>query len=211
MPYPTPDEFKTILAEQPLEEIVRDHVFEGVPFAFKDRPVLMETLREHLVRRLNVAGEGVTVVGSGKLGFSLSPDGFPARFSAKSDIDVAVVDQGLYDQIWFAMLKWHYPRRTGRLPEQDHKWSTVRQRELYWGWFTPNRIRYDGLSFPAALRPLRDISTSWFNAFRSLSLYPQFADREISGRLYRTWDHAMLYHVDGLRQIRDSIRTEGES
>ena len=43
-------------------------------------------------------------------------------------------------------------------------------------------------------------------AFHGLSQYPEFAQRTISGRLYRTWDHAMRYHAHGLRQIADALR-----
>ena len=49
-------------------------------------------------------------------------------------------------------------------------------------------------------------------AFRSLSRHAPFRRREVSGRLYRTRQHALLYHVDGLRLINESlqpIRQEG--
>jgi hypothetical protein len=78
--------------------------------------------------------------------------------------------------------------------------------DVYWGWFRPDQIKYEGLLFPEVLKPMRDISTSWFDAFRSLSTYPEFATRNISGRLYRTWDHARLYHVEGLRQLTEIVR-----
>jgi hypothetical protein len=74
--------------------------------------------------------------------------------------------------------------------------------ELYWGWFVPDRIRYGGLSFPDDLIPLRDLSARWFNAFQSLGTLREFAGRSVSGRLYRTWRHALLYHVEGLRLLK---------
>jgi hypothetical protein len=79
------------------------------------------------------------------------------------------------------------------------------------GLVCPGQIKYEGLSFPEVLKPLRDISTAWFNAFRGLSRIPDFSRRNITGRVYRTWDHAFLYHADGLRQIKESLtstRTE---
>lgn len=204
--YPTADEFKAILLSQPLDQVVREHLFTGTPYVFRQAPIHMDTLRSHIVTRLKIRENGIAIVGSAKLGFSMSPDAFPGRFSAKSDIDVVVVDEALYDRIWLNMLEWHYPRRRVRLDDSEYKWYTTRQRELYWGWFSPDKIKFDGLQFPGVLKPLRDISTEWFSTFRSLSLYQQFANRDINGRLYRTWDHAVLYHVDGLRQIRDSLR-----
>jgi hypothetical protein len=119
-----------------------------------------------------------------------------------------IVNQRLFDMIWTTMLRWHYPRRVDRLPNVDWAWVRERRHDLYWGWFRPDRIRYDGLSFSPVLYPLRDLSTQWFNAFRSLSRYPELADRDVSGRLYRTWEHAHLYHGDGLRQIRDLLQNQ---
>ncbi|MDP2898210.1 MAG: hypothetical protein Q8Q12_16870 [bacterium] len=215
MAYPSVKEFEKALFAMPLEDVVKNYVFEGKPFAFRGRPRALAILRRHLHARLSVADENVVVIGSGKIGFSLNPHTYGRRFSEFSDIDVVVVDGRLFDKVWLAMLEWNYPRsgpRRARLYGADLKWATDRKEELYWGWFVPDRIRYTGLSLPDVLRPLRDMSTAWFNAFQSVSRYQEFAGRNVSGRLYRTWEHALLYHIDGLRQIvRDIERAkEGE-
>ncbi len=134
----------------------------------------------------------ITVVGSAKIGFSLSPHNFPRHFSDESDIDVVVVDEALFDKYWMIMVEWNYPRRTIRLAQGDLKWIRKRKNELFWGWFLPDRIQYKGLYRPHILKPLLDISNRWFDAFQSLALYPEFAERKVSGRLYRTFEHARL-------------------
>jgi len=205
------DEFRAALLVRPLEALVREYIFQGLAYAFRQKPESMEILHRHLFRTLNLSQRNVIVVGSAKLGFSLSPDTFPRQFSEESDIDVLVVDESLFDRLWLTLLKWQYPRRLVQLGRPDAEWASCRRKEVYWGWLTPDRIRFEGLSFPDELRPLRDISTRWFNAFRSLSEYREFAARNVTGRLYRTWHHAFLYHVEGLRQIREKCRrTEGE-
>jgi hypothetical protein len=105
------------------------------------------------------------------------------------------------------MLKWNYPRRNS-MSTVDLHWRGERRAGLYWGWFSPDRFRYTGLSFPEDLIPLRDLSAKWFEAFRSLGRLPEFAGRSVSGRLYRTWRHALLYHEEGLRQLRDIAQRE---
>ena len=206
MSYPSVDEFKDILLSRPLDGVVQEYLFQGMPYVFRDRPESLKLLRRHLCDALKLSDQNVIVVGSAQIGFSLSPDNFPRQFSDESDIDIVVVDEALFDKVWMTMLKWHYPRRLSHLGQVDGEWASARRRDLYWGWFVPDKIRFEGLSLPHVLNPLRDISTEWFNAFQSLSQYPQFASRSISGRLYRTWDHALLYHLDGLRQISDAIR-----
>lgn len=211
MPYPNAEEFIDILLSYPLEVVVKKYVFEGTPYVFRERPLVHDALQQHLCSALSLSMRNVIVVGSAKIGFSLSPDNFSRKFSDKSDIDVLIVDAGLFDKIWMTLLGWHYPRRLSVLDKVDARWIKTRRKDLYWGWFVPDRIRFEGLSLPYVLKPLRDISADWFNAFRSLSQYsqyPEFAHREISGRLYRTWEHALLYHVEGLRQIKNKLQAQ---
>jgi hypothetical protein len=203
--FPSVDEFRRVLLTTPLNEVVRKYIFEGVPYVFRETPELMEALRNHLCDDLGISADSTIVIGSAKIGFSLSPDTVFRQFSDESDIDVLIVDERIFDDIWKIVLKWHYPRRIRGLEGMDGSWGRRRRRELYWGWFVPDKIKYEGLSFPEVLKPLRDISTAWFNAFRGLSRTPEFSRRNITGRLYRTWDHAFLYHADGLRQIKESV------
>lgn len=209
------DEFNSFLHNQDLDSVVRQHVLEGVPYVFRDRPEAYEALRRDLSQTLSTTPTNITVVGSAKVGFSLHPEKDFRPFSPSSDIDVAVVNESLFDALWYTVLRWHYPRRLPPyLPESEQKWSERRMREVYWGWFVPDQIRYKGLAFPSTLVPLRDMTTRWFNAFRALSnqsQYPEFSDRDVRGRLYRTWDHVHLYHREGLRLLRDARPShEGE-
>jgi hypothetical protein len=207
MAYLTVDQFKEALAESPLAAVVQQHVFRGLPYVFRDEPASNNLLIGHLCGELSVLEQNVVVVGSAKIGFSMNPDSFPREFSDTSDIDVIVVSDVLFDRVWMTLLEWQYPRRGINLGRIEDEWARFRRKEIYWGWLVPNEIRYEGLSFPDTLKPLRNISAKWFNTFQGLSLYPEFARRQVSGRLYRTWEHALRYHTDGLRRIRDRIAT----
>lgn len=208
MDYVTIEQFKSILLSRPLDEIAKNYIFAGNPFAFRSSPSALPLLIDHLVKQLGVQSTSIYIVGSGKLGFSLNPDNFPRPFSESSDIDVVIIDQRMFDTVWTTLLKWHYPRRTLELPGIDRQWIGSRKKDLYWGWFLPDKIQFDGLSFPSVLKPVRDISTTWFNAFQSLSQYDEFLGRTVSGRLYRTWDHALLYHMEGLRLLSQIVKME---
>lgn len=203
------DEFRQLLLNEPLDELVTAYVLGGDAFAFRDDLRAYAQMVDHLSARLEVHSASITVVGSAKLGFSLNPMRFPRSFRAESDIDVLVVDERLFDTAWFAMLDWNYLRRH-RLPAPEFRWARKRWDDIYWGWFTPDRIRYEGLLFPESLEPIRDLSARWFDAFQSLGLLPAFADRQVSGRLYRTWGHAHGYHAAGLRRLRSiAIEMQG--
>lgn len=202
---PSVEQFKQELLSRPLSTIVQRYIFEGIPYVFRSQPSAFEILRNHLSRSLSLRKEDIIIVGSAKTGFSLNPHTVFRQFSDYSDIDVAVVSKRTFDEVWRTILSWNYPRRY-LLAGADWEWAKKRKEDLYWGWLRPDTIRFKGLSFPDVLKPVRDISTMWFNAFRSLSRYTQFGRRDVSGRLYRTWDHALLYHVEGLRRIRGIVR-----
>jgi len=205
MPYPSVKEFEKILLTLPLEEIVQEHLFGGEPYVFRTSARAHTLLKQHVSQHLNTPEDDIRIVGSARIGFSLSPDSFGRQFSAESDIDVIVINEQLFDLIWMTLLRWHYPRRNqpfGSLRE----WASSRRRDVFLGWFTPHQIQFNpDLPFPQVLSPLRDHAALWFDTFRSLARYPEFAKRDVSGRLYRTWDHALLYHVAGLSQIKQSI------
>jgi hypothetical protein len=209
MTYPSVDDFKDILLSKPLETVVQEYIFQRTPYVFRNRPEALKGLKQHLCSALEILDQNIVVVGSAQTGFSLNPNNFPRQFSEESDIDILTVDEKLFDEVWMILLKWNYPRRLVKKPGKvEGDWVYSRRKDIYWGWFSPDEIHYEGLSFPEALKPLRDISTKWFNAFRSLSQYtqyPEFAHRDVSGRLYRTWNHALLYHVEGLRQVKHTI------
>jgi len=200
MPYPTPQEFRELLRTQPLEQIVQEHFLAGDVYAFRNARRALDILHDHLRQELELRPEHLRIVGSAKIGFSVSPADFPRRFSDSSDIDIVIVNETVYDEIWYAILNGQYPRRRRLL--QAERRSTA---SLYWGWIVPDRIQFDVVTMPQALMPVQRFSARWFNAFRSLSRYPAFSRRQVSGRLYRTWEHARLYHIDGLRQLTEAL------
>jgi len=211
--YPSPDEFKRMLHTGDLHDIVDRYIFRGIPYAFRDDPSKHDSLRSLLSLGLGVPESNIFVVGSGKIGFSLSPRTFPRKFSGESDLDVFVHDESLFDEIWECVLKWHYPKRNEGLNEgTDRTWAGDRKKDIYWGWLTPEKISFPWLTFPKSLAPLRDLRNTWFNAFHGLALDPSFAGLKVSGRLYRTLVHALLYQVEGLRMIKegriDTMREE---
>lgn len=209
MACPSVEEFKELLRRETAETIAEDHVFGGDIYIAREHPRALNTLRRHLCPRFRLEEQNVIIIGSAKIGFSLDPDSFPRRFTKNRDIDVLVVSETLFDTFWQTMLKWHYPRRMERLPQSDWDWVMGRRRDLYWGWFHPDKIGYEGLTFPDVLKPLRDLKTKWFNSFQTLSLYEEFSGRDVNGRLYRTWEHALLYQAGGLRQIQTRL-AQGE-
>jgi len=90
-----------------LQAMSRLWLSEGIPFAFKDRPGTYEAVRIWLSHRLGVQAKEVTIIGSGRQGFSLSPDQNIKRpFGAHSDLDFTIISQVLFQRVRDALELW---------------------------------------------------------------------------------------------------------
>jgi hypothetical protein len=174
------------------EELVDTYVFGGEAYVFRHSPNDYDTLRVDLATSLAITADQITVVGSAKTGFSMSPDAYGTPFRDESDVDVVVVDQERFDELWFTLLTWEQEAVSGTFRQN---WRRDRRRDVYFGRFFTDPRTVTG----RRLRRFRDISNVWFDAFQSVGLrHASLAGRTFSGRLYRTWKHARLYHVRGL-------------
>jgi hypothetical protein len=155
-----------------------------------------------------VASDGLsvdrfTIVGSGKVGFSLDPKNPFIPLRRQSDIDVVIVDAELFDGFWYSLLSWGYPLQ-GRMGSIDKDWWYAHKNDICLGKANPGLRIPKSPALPHLVQPIRELYSRWKTTFLSLGRYRPFLGITIDGRLYRTWEHAMAYHVDGLRQIRDS-------
>ncbi|HEX7139794.1 MAG TPA: hypothetical protein VF219_18220 [Vicinamibacterales bacterium] len=205
----TAEELRELIFTRPAEQLVDEHVFGGDPHVFRDAPSDYQLLLTDLASSLRITAAAISVVGSAKTGFSMDPEAFGTPFHDESDVDVVVIDPDRFDRLWCTLIGWEF--RLG--PQQGYRkaWLKRRHDEVYWGWFFDERLDVTRLSRAAALRTLRDISYEWFEAFQSVGLrHAKLAGRKFRGRLYRTWDHARMYHVHGLLKYRDNLRREVE-
>ncbi|OGQ82214.1 MAG: hypothetical protein A3F90_10260 [Deltaproteobacteria bacterium RIFCSPLOWO2_12_FULL_60_19] len=200
----TSEEFRHLLQQQTdvqlLDPCLHD---DGTPFVFEPQPTGWDKFRDELVVRLGVSRSAIRVVGSARFGFSMKPGYSLKGFVDTSDIDVVVVNPSLFDQLWEALLEAAYPRPP--ITQQFGGWLEKRRRELYTGWLTPLEIRLDSKIFGVKARPVLDFNTRWFNALKEASRYPSRRHEDITGRLYRTWRHAELYHLDSLAVLRKTL------
>lgn len=95
--------------------IARLWLSEGIPYAFKDRPALYESVRAWLGTRLNVDPKEIHVTGSARIGQSLAPHKIGTVFGSHSDLDLFVVSQALFDQVKADFNLWSYQFEMGEV------------------------------------------------------------------------------------------------
>lgn len=78
--------------------LLHQWISEGIPFAFKANPLLFESVRLWLASNLNIEAKEITLIGSARLGFSLSPPpNFGKEFGKHSDLDFSIISSKLFD------------------------------------------------------------------------------------------------------------------
>jgi hypothetical protein len=193
MAYPTKDQFVDLMKTRDHQSLVEEYLLQGTPFAFEGHPVAYERLRETLSLRLQLNNGDITVIGSGRIGFSLDPNKFGAPYTSQSDIDTVIVNSELFDKAWIEMcsigrraLKVQYHIKQSLF---DHRTNNV-----FYGYVQPER-----------LSGIVSFSSAWFRTFKSLVRVRELSSFDIHGRLYRTWDHVRIHQLYSLNSIATKL------
>lgn len=110
--------------EQSRAAIARLWLSEGIPFAFKDRPALYESVRSWLGYRLSVDPKDVHLTGSARIGQSLAPHKLGKEFGKHSDLDIFVVSFPLFERMSADFVSWSFDFESdGCLPKNDREKS----------------------------------------------------------------------------------------
>lgn len=150
-PFPEPTELMLVgQTATRLERlgIIRQWLSEGIPYAFHNCPILYETIREWVARRLDVHPKEITVIGSARIGYSLAPKpSYGKPFGNKSDLDFATISSGLFVKCVQAFDTWHNDYREGRVtprhPKENLWWdenSRIVPRNIHNGFIDPYKI-----------------------------------------------------------------------
>ena len=181
-----------------IEQIV-GQLFSGLPFAFADKPSDYSRFRGQLGNALKCDADNISVVGSGRFGYSLAPHKLGRKFHDRSDLDVVIVHADFFDRAWVELIRYDFRSMTF---ERDVAQSLRdhRSNHVFWGYMEPYNLK-------TALSAYKKV---WFPAFAALGFLRSAAGRTVKARVYRTWEHAKNYHRYGIRLIGAKERSEEE-
>lgn len=101
--FPSPGAVREILPklnEDEARSFLRLWISEGIPFGFRSCPLVYEHLRTWMGYRLDVEPRNITVIGSARLGWSLSDRrSFGKPLDSKSDLDFSVISERLFANV----------------------------------------------------------------------------------------------------------------
>ena len=187
---PNPNTFRDVLCQIPENEfdwITRLWLSEGIPYAFRQTPALFEAMREWFGEHLDIDPKCITMIGSGRIGFSMGND-FGRKFGATSDLDLSIISDGLYGRLKGDVLRWMQDYDCKR-PES--KWKRRHAEENYKGFLRSLKVGFiDHYKlpfverYPVAQLVENKLSTVGDNLRRCGDM-PEFT--KVSGRVYRNF------------------------
>ena len=189
------DRLKAFRADlsRPSEEIVQKHILTGVPAAISEDDYF--ELRDTVARHFNIHPVEVVLVGSCRVGFTLTEklkQKRPrySRVAPDSDIDLAVVSPPLFARLWDGV--FDYSRDDPQFI-RTHRGMTLR-RTLFQGW-----VDLRGLPIGRRLGWVND----WVRFFDQMKSDRRFGSRKTSARVYLDWKRLAAYQqiaVDACKQ-----------
>ena len=139
--YPTKEEFEELLRTREVDWIIDQHLFGGPPFYSSNHPNVHERMIRAISTGLKVPRRDICVVGSARIGFSLSPPKFGEPFSQFSDIDIVVVSPVLFDPSWLDIVASRRTNSSTLRQRTRHHLSEHRERHyVYSGWIYPKTV-----------------------------------------------------------------------
>ena len=101
------------------EELVEKYICFGIPVIFNDHEQKYYNLKKDISSQFPVQSKNnIIVVGSAKLGFSIAPQKRFREIQDESDIDVAIIDEELFDNYWERLFEFNVNLKS-RTEEED--------------------------------------------------------------------------------------------
>src|SRR5262249_38426705 len=158
-------------------EIVQKHILTGSPVALTADDYF--ALRHEVARQFGIHSVEVVLVGSCRIGFSLTDktkQNRPrySRLRAGSDLDLVVVSARLFDQLLDAVFEYSQTNLAFSKSPEGVRFRNM----LFRGWIEPR-----------GLPPVRrfELSHDWVQFFDGLGRDRRFGNRRATARVYRDW------------------------
>lgn len=192
-PYPHSDEMVRAVKDggnAACLALARLWLSEGIPYVFRDTPSIYDSLRVWIGRRLEIDPKEVTLIGSARTGYSMSPDSYARPFSGRSDLDLTIVSSCLFERLKANYLAWVDDYRRGDVRPRNSKERTYWDENAYGGERRLGRGFLDAKLVPllTRYRTAQTIGQTMFLVQRKLEITegaPRV--RQANVRVYKAW------------------------
>lgn len=181
--------FRGRLASQDDEvQIVDEFLLHGSCHGLDDGSYFQ--IKRRIADRFDLHVESdIFVVGSAKLGFSISPRKLWRPYDGESDIDVAIVSRTLYERAWHEL--YDYARSGADWPERQRFFDYHAR-----GWLRPDM---------APSSPMLVMGSEWWEFFRELKLLRIAGARKINAAIYHDAFFLRRYQAAAVAACRQDL------
>jgi len=189
--YCTYEQLVATVIEQSPRDVVQRYILDLFPYCFKDSPELYWELREMVCFRLGIHPQNFAIAGSGKLGFSIAPKKLGKPFDDGSDLDVILVSQRLFYEIWDKLVTFR--------DRPDYRLQSSEKRKAC---HTLKYTLFFGHVMLEVLTQNFDFAKDWWKFFNKLSVDDRFGPRQINAAVFRDWLYVDRFYERSIRAIK---------
>lgn len=186
------EKLKEELSSKTVSEVVNKYILRDNPICFSGDEILISEIQKNLAEHFNVHIKNIEIVGSAKLGISLSNERLGKPYDKSPDIDLAIVSSELFDLAWLELMKLEFI--SYKLGTKDRNFLRECLVTISNGYISPDK-----------LPPISSFSKNWWAIFSNLSNQEKYEYRKIRGRLFKDWWFAEKYYSIQLNRLK----TEG--
>jgi len=186
----TLEEFKAILEDNTFSDldIVQGYITHGSPFVFMGNEERYFLLKKIIAEHFELNPQSLIMIGSAKLGFSISPLKLWEPFNDESDIDMVIISDRIFHKFWRELFDFNIGLQV-RSEDEDKMYRSFLE-YFFKGWLRPDL-------FPFKFEGRKE----WFGFFKSIS-YREFGNNKITGAIFYNLDFYESYHTQNIRDIR---------
>lgn len=191
------DLLKLVSAAQNYDEclrIARKYIIHGTPFVFKDREDDYYEFRDFIAKKFDIGFHEVLILGSAKLGYSYHKD---SVFSKESDIDVALVNEKLFENFFDTICTFQYNKSRGLFTTTRDEEKEYNQflKYLVRGWMRPDKL-------PRRIL-VGDIRKDWDEFFKSISYGKSpVGNYIVNGGVFKNFHYLERYYTETLLKLK---------
>lgn len=187
-----PQTFVDELRRLGVDAVVNYYLLEGIPAFFANNWEGYCQFKEIFANKLNVHPKTVMLVGSGRWGFSTSPDKFPQLFDKgekQSDLDVVIADSALFDRTWRELCEYEMNESPKGVALENFQ----RRRHLLY------RGTLDPTTFPIEM----NFHRYWNDILKELSEFRwnDGTSRRVEAWIFKDWHFLQKYYRQSFHDI----------
>jgi hypothetical protein len=192
------EEFKEKLLTDDIRDVYQRYLLGHNIWYFREKKGAAnfaqeyDELKLYMSQKLELHVNNIAIVGSAKMGFSLSPSKKFRLFGEKSDIDIVIVSDKVFHASWLAYRELH---QKGYLSNY-----TDVAKDIFRGFVSLKKVDTRASFFDSWSRKVDPLKKDFQTVFD--------IPHEVNYRIYDSWESVEDYHKAGLRILKNQVEKQ---